>query len=171
MNRSPRAARRAYTLVEVLVVVTILGICASMVAPTMTGSQGLRVQAAVRTIVADITEMQCDALAFQKGRALVFHPDENRYVTVEVNGTTIDEKLDTLSQVKFNQDSFGDAKIKDASFDGDEVLIFDELGSPVTTPGGSTPATNGTVTITGAGEKYQITIEAYTGRVSVKKLP
>lgn len=170
MSCSARAARRAYTLIEVLIVVTILGICASMVAPTMTGSQGLRVQAAVRTIVADITEMQSDALAFQKGRALVFHPDENRYTTVEINGTSIDEALDTLTNVALTRSDFGEAKISDADFDDTAVLIFDELGSPVTTPGGSTPASNGTIKVTGAGETFQITVEAYTGRVSVKKL-
>jgi len=165
-----RAVCRAYTLVEVLVVVVILGICASMITPTMTGSQGLRVQAAVRTIVADITEMQSDALAFQKGRALVFHTDKNGYATVEINGTSINETLDTLSTTTFNRDSFGDAKIAEVDFDDTSVLIFDELGSPVTTPGGGTPSSNGTITITGAGEKYQITVEAYTGRVSVKKI-
>lgn len=170
MLRSARGIRRAYTLVEVLVVVTILGICASMVAPTMTGSAGLRVQAAVRTLVADITEMQSDALAFQKGRALVFHADTNSYSTVEITGTTIDEKLDTLSSVTFTRDSFGDAKIVEPDFDDTAVLIFDELGSPVTSPGGSTPSSNGTVIIQGAGERYQVTVEAYTGRVSVKKL-
>lgn len=167
---SARAVRRAYTLIEVLVVVTILGICASLITPSMTGSQGLRVQAAVRTIVADITEMQSDALAFQRGRALVFHPDSNSYVTVEINGTSIDEALDALATTTFNRDSFGDAKISEVDFDDTETLIFDELGSPVTTPGGSTPSSNGTITITGAGEKYQITVEAYTGRVSVKKI-
>lgn len=170
MKRSARSVRRAYTLVEVLVVVTILGICASMVAPTMTGSQGLRVQAAVRTLVADITEMQSDALAFQKGRALVFHTDENRYVTVEINGTSIDESLDRLTTVTFSRSDFGEAKLSDADFDDAAVLIFDELGSPVTTPGGSTPASNGTIKISGAGESYQVTVEAYTGRVSVVKL-
>ncbi|MFN9974149.1 MAG: Tfp pilus assembly protein FimT/FimU, partial [Phycisphaerae bacterium] len=55
--------RRGYTLVEVLIVVTVLGIAGAVAAPAFSQTGVLRVQAALRSIVADISEAQSDALA------------------------------------------------------------------------------------------------------------
>lgn len=162
---------RAYTLIEVLVVITVLGIAAATVVPAMSGSGVLRVQAGVRTIVSDITAAQSDALAFQTGRAIVFYPSQNLYKVVEVRGTTIDPVSDLISQTKLGTSEFGFASIDSATLAGDDTrtLIFDEMGSPVTAPGGSTPAGNGTIKIQGSGQIFTLTVEGYTGRVSVKR--
>ncbi|MBX3362550.1 MAG: type II secretion system protein [Phycisphaeraceae bacterium] len=65
MGSLRRTTARAYTLIEVLVVVTVLGIAAALVIPEMSSAHSLRVQASVRTIVSDITFAQvrcpCDA--------------------------------------------------------------------------------------------------------------
>lgn len=169
MVRRIASRRRAYTLVELLVVVAILGLAASVVGPAMGGVGVLRVQAAVRTIVADITEAQSDALASQRGRAIVFHPDENRWDVVEVNGAVLDPVLDLIRSGAIRGADFGDSKLVSADFDGDAVLIFDEMGAPVTTPGGDTPGANGVIKVTGSAQEFTITVEAYTGRVSVKR--
>jgi len=91
-----RVQGRGYTLVEVLVVVTIMGILGALVVPSVSTVGSFRVQSAVRTLVSDITFAQSDAMAFQTGRALMFFPDENRYVVVEVTGPTLDEANDIL---------------------------------------------------------------------------
>ena len=58
-------ARRAFTLIELLIVVVLLGIAGMLVVPAM-GSVGvLRIQAAVRTLVSDLTFAQGDAIAQQ----------------------------------------------------------------------------------------------------------
>jgi len=168
-SRGAAVALRAYTLVEVLIVVVILGIAAGMVVPNMKGTGALRVQAAVRTIVADIAEAQSDSLAFQTGRAIVFHPDENRYSIVEVLGTTIDESLDTLRQTRLAGNDFGDFAFVSVDFGGTQTLVFDELGGPVTEPGGNTPAPNGVIQVTGSEQAFTITVEAYTGRITVTR--
>ncbi len=164
-----RRSVRAYTLIEVLIVVVILGIAASLVVPNMKGTGVLRVQAAVRTIVADIAEAQSDALAFQKGRAVVFHPDENRYAIVEINGSDVDEDLDTLRETRLAGKDFGNFSFVSVDFDGGQTLIFDEMGGPVTEPGGNTPAPNGVIQVTGSDQTFTITVEAYTGRITVKR--
>lgn len=162
---------RGYTLVEVLIVVTVLGIAAAMVIPSMGGSNGLRAQAAVRTVVADITFAQSDALAFQSGRALVFHPSQGKYAVVEVRGSNIDERTDLIYGQQIQQGRYGDIRITRVSLGGAnaDTLIFDEMGGPVTLPGGSTPAGNGTIIMEGAGDRYTLTIEGYTGRVTVAR--
>lgn len=169
MIRRDAMFRRAYTLVELLVVVVILGIAAALVTPAMGGTSVLRVQAAVRTIVADITEAQSEALAYQKGRAIVYYPDEKRWAIVEVKGAILDPVLDLVRGGDIKGADFGDSTIATVNFDGDNVLVFDEMGSPVTTPGGSTPGASGVITVTGSGQAFTITVEAYTGRVVVKR--
>jgi prepilin-type N-terminal cleavage/methylation domain-containing protein len=165
------AIRRAYTLIEVLVVVTVLGIAASMVIPSFGGSDGMRVQAAVRTIVSDIAFAQSDALAFQSGRAVIFHLDEGRYSVVEVRGGTVDEDTDLIQGQKLSNARFGALRIVSVDFGStiSNALIFDEMGAPVTSPGGSTPAGNGTIIIEGAGDRYTLTVEGYTGRITVAR--
>lgn len=168
---SIRGVRRAYTLVELLIVVAILGLMAGLIGPSMRSTGVLRVQAAVRTLVADITEAQSEALAFQRGRAIVFYPDENRWRIVEINGPVLDPDLDMIRETKMEQGGdFGDSKLVSADFDGDTVLVFDEMGGPVTTPGGNTPSSNGVIRVTGSEQVFEVTVEAYTGRVRVKRI-
>ena len=76
---------RAYTLLEVLVVVTILGTAAAIVVPSMGSAGNLRVQTAVREVIADITFAQSDAVAYQTRRAIIFFEGEGR---TRVEGAT-----------------------------------------------------------------------------------
>lgn len=161
---------RGYTLVEILIVVTVLGIAGALVVPAMGGTAVLRVQAAVRTIVADITEAQSDALAYQRPRAVVFDLERSRYMITRVPGATIDLETDTVLERVINRgNQFGDSVITATRFDTENVLIFDELGGPIASPGEATPATTGTISVAGSGQTFIISVEAYTGRVTVAR--
>ena len=173
-----RLCRPAYTLVEILVVVTVLGIAAAMVIPQMSSAHVLRVQAAVRTIVADLTLAQSDALAMQEARAIVFDIEQNRYTLVEVVGGVVDPDANAMFDSggpgqrfvrDFDDSVWGGARIIGAEFDADPILIFDELGSPIAEAGDTTPGLGGTVTITGSESVFTITVDAYTGRVTVSR--
>ncbi|MFK7885090.1 MAG: type II secretion system protein, partial [Phycisphaerales bacterium] len=48
-----KANRTGYTLIEVLIVVVAMGIAGAVVIPSMGGAHVLKVQAAVRSVVAD----------------------------------------------------------------------------------------------------------------------
>lgn len=174
-----RLLGRGYTLLEVLVVVTVLGIAAALLVPAMGQTGVLRVQAAVRTVVADIAFAQSDALAYQRRRALVFDLDANSYKIFEVNGDAPFPDEDILidgarengrADVGFNDPRFGGAAITDVDFDGGAILTFDEIGGPVQTPTGDTPSTGGYVEISGSGSVFRVNVEAYTGRVSVARI-
>jgi prepilin-type N-terminal cleavage/methylation domain-containing protein len=171
--RLSRAAnqRRAYTLIEILIVVTLLGIAAALVSPVVGSTDVLRVQSTVRAIVADIAFAQSDALATQSGRAIIFDADANKYTIVEVKGPVLNPATDTMQVVEIgNGKKYGDSKLISAEFDGDAILVFDEIGGPVTEPDTTTPSAGGKITITGSGQTFEITVEAYTGRVTVKRL-
>lgn len=173
-----RSIARAYTLIEVLVVVTVLGIAAALVIPEMASAHSLRVQSAVRTIVSDITFAQSDALAMQESRAIVFDTSANSYTLVEVVGGEIDVEANAMFDSggpqnrymrDFGDQVYGGARITGAVFDDDEVLIFDELGSPQRDPDASTPGLGGFVEVTGSGSVYRVNVDAYTGRVTVER--
>lgn len=169
----PRLSR-AYTLVELLITITILAIAAAIVIPSFGSTNILRVQAGVRSVVADLTTAQSDALAYQRGRAVLFSPGNfpagRSYKILEVRGAALDPDIDALSSTVFSGDTFGDAAIISGEFSYPNAIIFDELGSPVDAPESTTAAPNQWIDIRGSGLTFRITVEAYTGRITVSQL-
>ncbi len=165
-----RSACRAYTLIEVLIVVTVLGIAGSMAIPAFNQTGVFQVQASLRTIVSDITELQSDALAMQQGRAIVFDVSKNSYTTCRVPGTTVDPTIDGISTTVIGGALYGKASIKNVNFNNSQTLIFDELGAPVASAGSNTPAADGSLQVDGSGQSFKITVQGYTGRVVVTKI-
>lgn len=177
MTNPRSAARPAYTLIEVLIVVVLLGIAGAMVIPAMGDTGILRVQGALRTIVADITFAQADAAAFQEKRAVVFEVSNNRYGVVQVPGNTVDVANNTMFDptrpggrmgADFRTDTrFGDARLVSADFGGTNALVFDAMGGPVADASGNTPGTGGQIRMFGSKTAWVIAVEAFTGRVTV----
>ena len=179
-QRNPKGRANGYTLVEILIVVVILGIAASLIIPSMGSAQVLRIQASMRATVADITFAQSDALAYQERRAIFFDIPNNHYAVIRVTGAVLDPVNDILHdttrhsglmEVDFDEPRFGGARLISADFDGDSTLIFDELGGPVQSLTGDVPGLGGTIRIEGAnGTAWEITVEPYTGRISVQNV-
>ncbi|MBX3377440.1 MAG: prepilin-type N-terminal cleavage/methylation domain-containing protein [Phycisphaeraceae bacterium] len=170
-HRFRAVSRRAYTLVEVLIVVTLLGIASALVIPNVNSTEVLRVQSTVRAIVADITFAQSDALARQQGRAVIFDAENNAYAIVEVKSSSLNPATDTIQRVDLrNKRKFHDSTIESVNFDGGNVLVFDEMGGTVTAPASTTPSAGGSLVISGSGSRFRIAVEAYTGRVTVTRL-
>lgn len=174
----PPRSTRAYTLIEVLVVVVILGIAGAMVIPAIGDTGVLKIQGALRTIVSDITFAQSDAVAFQERRAIVFDVEQNRYSLVQVPGTTIDIGTNTMYDptrpggrytVEFNNDPrYGEARFLNVDLGaGSRTLIFDAMGGPIEAPDSNNPGPGGTIRVGGNGTSWTITVEAFTGRVTV----
>ncbi|MBL9031109.1 MAG: type II secretion system protein [Phycisphaerae bacterium] len=162
---------RAYTLIELLIAIVLLGIASAVVIPSIGSADALKVQSAVRAIVADINAAQSEALATQRGRAIVFDVAHNKYQIIEVNGTTLNPAQDLIREVQLVTTGHGlSGTIVAADFGGTDTLVFDELGGPVTGPGSSNPSAGGTVRVTGFGSTFELTVEAYTGRVTVQRL-
>ncbi len=184
--------RRGFTLIEVLLVVVLLGIAGVLVIPSMSQVGVLRVQASVRTVVADITFLQSEAVAFQGRRAIWFGKvprwdeaggawtfiDGNGYVMAEVTGPSLDLTANALPDPdrperplarNFDEPGYAGAALGDIDFNGGALLIFDELGGPVRDLDGPEPGDTGSITITGSGSVFRVNVEAFTGRVTVTK--
>ncbi|MBL4591394.1 MAG: prepilin-type N-terminal cleavage/methylation domain-containing protein [Phycisphaerales bacterium] len=177
--RSALSRRNGYTLVEMLVLITIMGIAGAMVIPAMGQTGVLRIQAAVRSVVADITFAQMDALAYQESRAVVFDVDVNSYTLVQVIDGVVDIDANALYNSKglnerytvdFNQERYGGSTLQNVNLNGGSMIIFDELGGPVASAGSSELSDGGSVEITGQFSTFRINIAAFTGRVTVTRL-
>jgi len=175
-----RTKKRAYTLIEMLIVVTMMAIAGAMVIPTMDGAEVLRSQAAIRTLVSDILYAQSDAIATQEPRAIVFDVDENSYALVAVPGSNIDVANNTLYDpfgrgnnyvVDFDGGRYGKVDLLLISFDtdDDQILIFDEFGAPIRAPGSVEPTTGGYIYMQDPNYWFHINIEGMTGQVWTEK--
>lgn len=187
------AARAAFTLIEVLLVVVILGIAGVLVIPSMSQTNVLRVQTAVRTVVSDLTFIQSEAVAFQSRRAVMFgvvprfdatqdrwvFVEGNGYTLAEVRGPDLDLDTDALQDPDdpsrpfgrdFDDDQYGGATIAEVGFNGGELLIFDELGGPVEELDGPEPGDGGSLEVRGEFASFRVDVQAYTGRIRVTKV-
>ena len=152
---------RAFTLVEVLVVLVIIGIAAAIVVPHMLDVGTMSVQAASRAVIADILFAQNEAIARQATRRVVFDLAENRYRLTEGDGTVLPapSRSGALYEVDFAGDRrFEGVTLAAANFDDEAVLSFDALGAP---------AAGGVVDLTAGATRYRLTVAAFTGRVTI----
>jgi prepilin-type N-terminal cleavage/methylation domain-containing protein len=179
--------RRAYTLVEVLIVVAVLGLAAAVLVPSMSGRGDFDTQAAVRALIADITFAQSDALANQELRRVHFYEDGSGWCLIRVDESELGEPFDPSTADYLHDPLQGSAsdgayavrltdggryasvRVMGVSIDGGgRNITFDELGGTVA-PGGL-PGTGGTLILRSPDAAYRLEISALTGKVRVMRL-
>ncbi len=181
-----------YTLIELIIVLAVLGVSAALLVPHMVNRDWMNAQAAVRLIIGDLSFAQSDALAHQEFRRLHFYEDGRGYCLVRISqaqlGQPFDEGetdhdyiVDPLGRpgssgnyvIDFvHDDRFRGVSISSASIDGGgRDLQYDALGGTIMAGGSSgIPGIGGTIVVQSGTERYQITIGAFTGKLSVQKL-
>ncbi len=159
------AQREAFTLVEVLVVLVIIGIAGAMVVPAMLEPGKMGVQAAARIVIADLLFAQNEAIAKQSTHTVSFDAANNRYSVLDATGTTVVVNWKEGSGayvVNFKEDSrFQGVVLNNVAFKGGSAISFDALGSP---------STGGSLQLTANGVTYVVSVAPLTGRVTVAPL-
>ena len=183
-------SRRAYTLIELLMVITIMGIAATLLIPHMVGSGSMNAQAAARLIIADLSFAQSDGLAHQEYRRVHFYEDDSGYCIVRVTQADFDADFDPDTAdyihdplgssgqfspyiVDFSlDDRFKGVSIIDVEIDGDgRDISYDAMGGTVMpSTGGIMPGIGGSITVTSPDESYRIDVAPFTGKLTVTKL-
>lgn len=161
--RGPHPIRRAFTLIEVLSVVVILGIAGAVVVPQMLNTGNLQIQAASRIVIADLLYAQNEAITRQAVRRVVFDPTTNSYKLTDGGGNVLAVSWKNGGAanyvINFSTDSRFDAvTLKTADFGGTQAVEFDALGAP---------SSGGTVDLVTGSTTYRISVAAFTGRVTV----
>jgi prepilin-type N-terminal cleavage/methylation domain-containing protein len=179
--------RRAYTLVELLIVITVLGISAALLVPNIIDRKSMNAQAAVRLVIGDLCFAQSDALAHQEIRQVHFYANGRGYCIVRDGPTAFSESASASSHhyitdpiaaagelgqyiVDFTTDDrFSGVTVESAAIDGTgRDLNFDTLGGTVMP--NNLPGIGGTIVIASGTERYQIDIAPFTGKLTVRKL-
>lgn len=175
--------RTAFTLVEILVVVVILGIAAAVIVPQMGTRGDLKASAAARLIMADLIYAQNRAIATQTRHYVRFDltsgAQNYRIVTAITPLTDIQHPITKASNylISFGangSNGLADITLGSVSFEGQTTIAFDELGVPYyydpntststalsVSNGSSIPVICGDFTVT-------IRIEPYTGEIRVE---
>jgi prepilin-type N-terminal cleavage/methylation domain-containing protein len=173
--------RPAFTLVEILVVVLILGIAAAVIVPSIGSRDDLKVASAARLVMADLIYAQNRSITTQQKHYVVFDTAARQYrISTSPTSTAAIPHPVTKDPyvVKFGAggtSGLEDIVLNAVSFEGKKTLAFDELGVPyyydpaanattaTSTSGGST------VKLTcGPTQALTIVIEPYTGEIRVQ---
>ncbi len=160
----PRQEPGAYTLIEVLVVVAIIGTAGAVVVPQLLRPGTMGAQAAGRAIIADVLFAQNEAIAHQKTRNIVFDRANSSYQITDENDDLLAVAWKGGGQHSVSigaDDGFEGVSLGAVDFGGQTVLTFDDLGTPVF---------GGRIDVRGAGVQYRINVAPFTGRVTIDRL-
>ncbi|MFI4859737.1 MAG: prepilin-type N-terminal cleavage/methylation domain-containing protein [Phycisphaerales bacterium JB063] len=164
--------RSAYTLIEVLITVTIMGLAAAVVVPNMLHGGTLGVQAGARMIVADTLYAQNEAMAQNEARRVLFDVPGNSYTVQHYDideGEWVADQNPVLGGtattnyiIDFDTDNrFQGVEIISADFGGESWVEFDDLGNP---------SSGGAVRLQFGQYRYEIKIAPFSGRLTVNEL-
>lgn len=179
--------RRGYTLIELLIVVALLGLAGTLLIPSMVQPDSMKVQAAVRKIIADLSFAQSDALAQQEFRRVYFFPDGSGYCIVRATQGTYNDVFDSDTadyivdpldgdlgrySVDFTTDNrFENVRVTAANLDtelladGSCDIVYDPLGGTVM--GAGIPGAGGTIELTAGTDVFAILVDPFTGKLTV----
>jgi prepilin-type N-terminal cleavage/methylation domain-containing protein len=165
----------AFTLVEILAVVIILGIASALIIPQLSSRDDLKARSAARLIMADLIYAQNQSIAMQRMHYVKFDVNDGKYTMLESVSpdTAIPHPVtrDSAFVTRFGQAGTGlrDVQLVSVGFNGQVVLAFDELGTPHYYNGTTTaPLTTGEIIIRSGSHKMEIGIEPYTGEIHVR---
>ena len=165
----------AFTMIEILVVVVILGIASAIIVPQMSSRNDLDAAAAARAVMADLLYAQNRAIAMQKTQYVSFNVADQQYglydtmspQVVLTHPVNLNNYVMTFGQSGANNIS-NNATLASAGFNGQATIAFDELGEPYSYNAGTITPLSGTGTIVLTSGNYSLTISVAqdTGDIS-----
>lgn len=190
-HRSRIGLMRAYTLIEMLIVIALLGIAGALLIPHLVHQDNLTAQSAVRLLIADLSFAQSDSLANQELRRVQFLQDAGGngygYCIVRMTEAAFDDPFD-LATADFISDPLGvvgeagryivdfrtehrfdGVSIILSNFDGaNQYITYDTLGGTIMT--GNAPGIGGQIQLQVQDVIYQIDVSPFTGKLTVTRL-
>jgi prepilin-type N-terminal cleavage/methylation domain-containing protein len=158
-NRQTISRMKAFTLLELMVVVVIMAIAGAMMVPMMAGAGEMQALSAARIIATDLQYAQNVSITMQTPVTVTFDASADKYTLSNASGPLKHPMTNKDYVTDFRTtESFEQLDLASASFEGSAALVFDELGSP---------DAGGSVTVLAGSQMYRIDVTSVTGTVSV----
>ncbi len=154
-SSSPSLSRRAFSLLELVLILAIVAVVAAIAAPRYASSlANYRVEAAAQRIIRDLGVARAEARSGSTNITVTFDAANNKYAIAGVaslESSALTAGL-TLSDAPYY------AQLVSAAFGGDEVVTFDGYGLP---------DSGGTVVVGVGGVTRNIVLVSATGLADI----
>jgi len=180
--RSPAAPRRsrpgrgAFTLVEILCVIVILGIASALIIPQIGTRDDVKAAAAARLIIADLMYAQNLAISKQRKHYVQFTGQQYTLLSRDADTDPLVAILHPVDRDNYveafgaNRAGLEGVTINSINFGGPTILGFDDLGSPFSYDGTTVAPLSAAASIEVKSGDFTLTVkvEPFTGDTSVE---
>ncbi len=165
------SARAGFTITELLIGITILGILAWIAYPKITAKDEIKLDAAARRLASDLRYAQSRAIGTRVVHGLLFEPALSRYTVYAPNvASPVTDPADrarTLQVDYTRKTEFKGIAITSATFGATRGVTFDYYGVPRDSAGTDLTAT-GRVILSFQGLADTVDVTPSTGKVVVR---
>jgi prepilin-type N-terminal cleavage/methylation domain-containing protein len=169
MKKSRRKTLPAFTLVEVIIVLMIIGIVAAIVIPMHVSAASTELKTAANMIASDLEYAKSMAISTGKSYFVVFDTSAEGYCIKDAGGQVITHPVHIGANyaVSFAGDGRLDkVDIVSTTFGAANTIKFDSLGSPFDGTGAA--LNNGVVQLSAESQTMKVKIEPVTGYISIE---
>jgi len=164
-----RGISGGFTLVELLIVISIIMIVALTAIPMMSSAASVQIRSAANMLTADLEYAKSMSISRAQNYSVVFDKDAESYRIEDQDGNVIPHpvKKGFGYVIDFQNDGrLNKVDIVDADFDATSEIKFDYLGSPYN--GSNSPLNSGVISLQAGGTTTTVTVEAVTGFISIQ---